>query len=98
MSEKKEWAIAEFYSPMKINKNWDFDDCKNYFQQYEGVNPIHVIDMESYRRLEKAYEVLRGYIIEIDSQNDQRCWYNVESLCKEALQKAEEIYGQDKET
>jgi len=42
------------------------------------------------RRIENAelrsiIEEMKNYIIEINDQNNDRCWYNVERLCSEAI-------------
>ena len=56
MSEYKEWAIAEGYIPQKLDSVYGFDEAKEYFNKYELVNPIHVIEYAAFEKLQKDWE------------------------------------------
>ena len=56
MSEHKEWALAEGYSPQKLDSVYGFDEAKEYFNKYELENPIHVIEYAAFEKLQKDWE------------------------------------------
>ena len=59
MSEYKEWALAEGYVPQKLDNVYGFDEAKEYFNKYELVNPIHVIEYAAFENLKKQNEIMR---------------------------------------
>ena len=67
-NKPREWAIAESYTPMKIDLMRTFEDCKNYFQQYEGVNPTHVVE---YSALQAALDKIVAQNAEITALNKE---------------------------
>lgn len=56
MSEYKEWALAEGYIPQKLDSVYGFDEAKEYFNKYELVNPIRVIEYAAFKKLQKDWE------------------------------------------
>lgn len=61
---------------------------------YKNPSPqknIHVIDMESYRRLEAAYYVLREACQKIGGKELESWGAMYEYICEEALQKADDM-------
>lgn len=57
-SKPSQWALLDGYVPQKLSDCWSFEDAKNYFQQNEGFNPIHVIEYSAYEKMKTAYESL----------------------------------------
>lgn len=57
MTEPREWALADGYVPQRLDSMWCFDDAETYFQQYELVNPTHVIEYSAYQELQEKLKV-----------------------------------------
>ena len=85
-SKPREWALADGYIPQGLDDLlWSFNDAKFYFQQYESVNPIHVIEYTAYTQaLEKIKELEEKLEILRDSHDNH--WMDAEFL-REKIEK-----------
>lgn len=79
MSEYKEWALAEGYVPQKLDNVYGFDEAKEYFNKYELVNPIHVIEYASFENLKKQNEIMREALDKVIKAAD---FYSSHADCK----------------
>lgn len=68
-----------------------FSDYAATYYKIDKNKYIHVIQYSAYQAEREKVRRLVNKIKEIDAQNDDRCWYNVERLCKEAIQETEEV-------
>lgn len=110
--EYKEWALAEGYIPLKLDSVFGFDEAKEYFDKYELVNPIHVIEYAAFEKLQKDWEEaatqnyadkceieklksnlnnVRNNLIEAESQNNDKCWFNVEIILRQTIDSINEV-------
>lgn len=53
----REWAITDDGKVNILNESWTWFQSKEYFQEYYGQNPIHVIEKSYADELEKKLAI-----------------------------------------